>query len=523
MTINIPFWEPRYESNRIYKTSGALALVIFLSLNALAQSAVAPASPEPTPRAVVRTAPAQENAPIKIGSLTVSGSVNARVESWDWFDSDAADGSYNYPAIVLRLGIGQSKEKFEWFVEGLAPVLLNLPDNAIAPAPQGQLGLGAVYFAANGRRNTGLNFDQGYVRFKGLFGNAGSSLKLGRFEFGDGLEVMPADPTLAALKRTRVAQRLIGPFGFTHVTRSFDGALYAHQSKTSNFTFLAARPTSGAFDINANNELDIDFYYGAFTKPLKHKSGASEYRLFTMHYHDGRRVLKTDNRPAAARAADFGKIRLTTTGGHFISAFKTGGGKTDVLVWGAGQFGNWGNLDHRAGAIAFEVGYQPGGKLAEKIRPWIRGGYFRSTGDGDPTDGANGTFFQNLPTARAFARFPFFNLMNNEDTFAELRLRPSPKLTIRGDIRYLRLSNENDLWYQGGGAFQKQTFGFAGRPSLGGKSLGTLADVSLDYAVTPRTQLSFYLGGVRGGSVISNIHPLGGNARFAYVEINQRF
>jgi hypothetical protein len=44
--------------------------------------------------------------------------------------------------------------------------------------------------------------------------------------------------------------------------------------------------------------------------PLKSKSGASEYLLFTMHYHDGRRVLKSDNRTTALRSADLGKMAL---------------------------------------------------------------------------------------------------------------------------------------------------------------------------------------------------------------------
>jgi hypothetical protein len=513
-----------YKHNR---TLGGLALLMFLSLNVLAQSAPTPPapalSPEATSRAATRSAAAQENAPIKMGALTVSGSLRARLESWDWFDTHVADDSYNYGAMTIRLGIGQGGERFEWLVEGEAPVLLGLPHDAIAPAPWGQLGMGATYFAASGSRNMSAVFKQGFVRFKGVFGDAPSSLKLGRFEFGDGLETTPADATLAALKQNRIAQRLIGSFGFTHVGRSFDGLHYAHQTKTSNFTFLAARPTWGAFDLNANKELDIDFYYGAFTRPLKFKSGEGEYRLFTMHYHDGRRVLKTDNRAAAIRSADLDKIRVTTVGGHFIGAYKTGGGKADVMLWGAGQFGNWGSLDQRAGAIAIEAGYQPGGKIAEKIKPWIRGGYFRSTGDGDPTDAVNGTFFQGLPTARLYARLPFFNLMNNEDTFASLMLKPHRKLSLRTDLHYLRLSSAKDLWYLGGGAFQDQTFGFVGRPGNGGKSLGTLADVSIDYSVASRTLFSFYLGGVRGGSVMSNTHPLGGNARFAYIELTQRF
>jgi Alginate export len=524
MTTTTSFPRLNHRSNGSYKTLGVLALLAFLSLNTFAQSAsTAPPMERKTETSVTKSAPpTQSIKPIKIGDLTVSGSLRARLENWDWFDTATADDSYTFGAMTLRLAIGQSLEKFEWLVEGQAPVLLGLPTNAIAPPPLGPQGMGGAYFAANRTRNSSAVFKQGFVRFKGIFGDTPSSLKLGRFEFSDGLETTPDDATLAALKRARVAQRLISSFGFTHVARSFDGLHYAHQTKASNFTFFAARPTSGAFDLNANNELDIDLYYGAFTKPLKSKWGASEYRLFTMHYHDGRRVLKSDNRTAALRSADLGKIRMTTFGGNFIGAYKTGGGKTDVMLWGAGQFGNWGNLDHRAGAIAIEVGYQPGGKIAEKIKPWIRGGYFRSTGDGDPADATHGTFFINS-LAQPYARFPFFNLMNNEDSHAALLLKPHPKLGLRSEIHYLRLSSARDLWYVGPGAFQNRTFGFSGAPANGGKSLGVFADISVDYSVTPRTVFSFYLGGVRGGSVMSNVHPLGGNGRFTYLELTQRF
>jgi hypothetical protein len=60
-----------------------------------------------------------------------------------------------------------------------------------------------------------------------------------------------------------------------------------------------------------------------------------------------------------------------------IGAYKAWRGVTDVLVWGAGQFGRWGRIDQRSGAIAAEAGWQPGGGVAEKIKPWFRAGYFR--------------------------------------------------------------------------------------------------------------------------------------------------
>jgi hypothetical protein len=125
----------------------------------------------------------------------------------------------------------------------------------------------------------------------------------------------------------------------------------------------------------------VDVWYAAFTRPKSHKTGEGEWRAFATHYHDGRRALKTDNRATAPRAADIDNIRITTVGGHYISAYKAGRGVMDVLLWGAGQFGRWGRLDQRSGAIAAEAGWQPGARVGEKIKPWFRGGYFRSTGD----------------------------------------------------------------------------------------------------------------------------------------------
>jgi hypothetical protein len=356
-------------------------------------------------------APKPTPAPIIIGGVAVFGSLRLRAESWDWFDPDPAfNDSYTFGAAVLRVGLGQRNEKYEWQIEGEFPALMGLPERAIAPAPQGQLGTGATYFAANGRQDATAIFNQGFVRFKGVFWDKSASLRLGRFEFNDGLEVIPSDPALAVIKRDRISQRLIGVFGYTHIGRSFDGLQYSRDSKTGNFTFFGARPTEGAFQLKSLHQLDVDIWYAAFTRTERHKTGEGEWRAFATHYHDGRPTLKTDNRTAESRAADVDNIRITTLGGHYIAAYKTGRGVTDVLLWGAWQFGRWGRLDQRSGAIAAEAGWRPGGRIAEKIRPWFRGGYFRSSGDGDPDDNSHGTFFQMLPTARIYARTPFYNL-----------------------------------------------------------------------------------------------------------------
>jgi hypothetical protein len=139
------------------------------------------------------------------------------------------------------------------------------------------------------------------------------------------------------------------------------------------------------------------------------------------------------------------------------------------------------------------------------------------------TEPTHATFFQALPTPRIYARFPLFNLMNNEDAFAQLMIRPHKALAVRADVHHLRLSSRQDQWYLGGGAFQKQTFGFTARPSSGKQSLGWLGDVSVDYSVTAQTTFSFYVGGPADGSVQKAIYPQGNRAHYAFFELTQRF
>ncbi|HEV2800682.1 MAG TPA: alginate export family protein [Pyrinomonadaceae bacterium] len=488
-----------------------------------APASAASTAPAPSGKATPQKSPRQ----LKIGGVNFNGSLRLRAESHGWFETPGFDDDYTFGAAVLRLSLGQQRERYDWQLEGAFPVLFNLPEQAVAPAPQGQLGLGASYFAANGRRDASAVVKQAYVRVKGIFGDKASSLRAGRFEFVDGMETTPADATLAALKRDHIAHRLIGHFGFSHVGRSFDAVQYVRQTRAGNFTFVGGRPTEGVFQLRSLKELDVDFWYGAYTRPLSSKAVAGEFRVLALHYHDGRGALKTDNRTLAARRADTENIRLTTVGGNYVAAVKTGRGTIDLLAWGVGQFGRWGNLDHRAGALVFEGGFQPGtGGLGAKWKPWLRAGYSCTTGDGDAADGRHTTFFQVLPTPRIYARFPFYNMMNTEDAYLQLKLKPHARLSLRAEAHHLRLSNRRDLWYVGGGAFQESSFGYVGRASAGQRGLGTLFDMSADLSITPTTVLTFYGAGVRGGSVQASIYPAGGanpTARFFYAELTKRF
>ena len=160
------------------------------------------------------------------------------------------------------------------------------------------------------------------------------------------------------------------------------------------------------------------------------------------------------------------------------------------------------------------------------MQPWLRAGYFRSSGDGNPNDNEHTTFFQILPTPRIYARTPFFNLMNNQDAFGQLLLKPFARLSFRTDVHWLRLSNSGDLWYLGGGAYQSGTFGYSARPSNGRANLGILFDGSFDCLLTRSTTLTLYGSRVRGDSVEAAVYPRGGDhpsLYFVYLEFLQRF
>ena len=460
-----------------------------------------------------------EAQPIQIGGVTFAGSVRERYEVWDWFEPASGNNHYGYSGTIVRFGFSQKHEHYDWNIEFQAPILLGLPTHAVNAAPLGQYGLGGSYYAANDKnQNAAFIFPkQAFLRIKGQH----ESLRMGRMELTDGSEVTPKDVTLASLKTERIDQRLIGNFGFSDVQRSLDGMQYAYSDGPWTFTAVSAIPTRGVFQVDGWGWVKTPVTYVALTRESDFGDTKAEWRLFGIYYNDDRSVVKTDNRPAAVRATDLGGISIGTYGGHFIMAAPTAAGTFDLLGWGVLQSGSWGRLTQRSGAGSFEGGWQP--TFASRVRPWIRGGLDYSSGDGNPNDGTHGTFFAVLPTPRIYARFPFFNSMNNTDAFTEVMLRPTKKLTVRSDVHGLWLSNSNDLWYSGGGAFQPTTFGFNGRPSGGVTSLATLYDISGDYKWKYGLSLTLYYGYAVGGEVIKKIFAANSNGSLGYTEVNYKF
>jgi hypothetical protein len=461
---------------------------------------------------------AQETRP----TIKTSFQLRTRAEHWNWFESASGTDDYAYVGSLLRAAAFRQGDRLGWRVELAAPLLLGLPENPVAPPPQGPAGIGANYWAANdsSEQAAGIFVKQAFLRFSSKSEKSAHALRAGRFEFIEGLETVPEQSTLAWLERERIAHRLLGNFGWSHVQRSFDGAHYTYDRGAAQLTATGMRATGGVFDTNGWTDLNVNVGYAAVNR--RPRAGQhSDWRVFALYYDDARTdpvPLKADNRLLAVRQSDDDPISLATVGGHFVRVFTIDSTSVDVLAWGAVQAGNWGELNQRSYAVALEAGWQP----RWTGKPWLRVGYTRTSGDDNALDNEHGTFFQVLPTPRLYARFPLYNLMNIEDAFASLQLRPSGTVQVRAEAHHLRLSEPADLWYSGGGAFDKRTFGYAGRPANGQSELGTLLDLSAEVRLTPRVSVNGYFGWLTGGPVIDRIYPDRPNAALGYLEVEWR-
>lgn len=448
---------------------------------------------------------------------TVTVAIRERTNATQWFAATPMDEVYGHQDSLLRIALAQRIRNFDYVLDLGQSAELALPTDAVsAVAAQGQLGLGGTYYAANNNNSNPVaaSFRQGFLRYH--FQNDFNVVRVGRFEFFDGQELTQKDASLRWLQTNRIAQRLVGNFGYSNGQRSFDGIDAKLGGNAWDVTAMAGRVTQGVFNMNANPELNVDIQYASYSRFIGQHV---VLRGFGLGYHDGRPgITKTDNR--TAKALDHANIRIGTYGGDLVAAIPAGKTTLDFVMWGVGQSGHWGLLDHSAGAIAIEGGL----KLSRvSSTPWLRGGYFRSTGDNNPNDGKHNTFFQVLPTPRVYARDPFYNLMNSTDSFVQMVDSPGKKMELRSDLHFLQLTSNQDLWYQGGGAFDSKVFGFTGRPSNGRSSFSSLFDMSADYAVTPRVSLTAYYAHAYGKTVIAGTYPRTHDSNYGYMELNYKF
>jgi hypothetical protein len=444
---------------------------------------------------------------------------NFRWEHWDYFDpaSPGGDPDYDFFANRLRLGLRYERPHLALHLAGQYVQLLSLPDDA-SGTPGGALGTGAVYYAHARRRDpNAVYLKYAILEGRDLF-ERDVDVAVGRLSYSSGLEADSGIAKIEAVKKSRVSERLIGEFGWSHFQRSFDGARLSWRSPVGQLSLAGFRPTEGGFEDNVNRTIDkIDVAAAAYTLPPGLVLPGTELQAFYYYYDDDRRVrARVDNSGLAPPGRQ--DLGIHSVGGHVVGAWDVGPGQIDLLLWGVFQTGHWYEQDHEAAGAALEVGYQ---FLELPGKPWLRIGSFRGTGDRDPSDDDHDTLFQILPTARRYSLTTANNLMNSTDSFVSLQVQPTSKLSMRADVHDLRLSEREDLWYAGSGATQAsgKIFGYAGRSSGDDRHLGTAAELTVRYRPTSWLGLHAFYGHIWGGDVVDASFAKGDQLDFFFLEL----
>lgn len=216
-------------------------------------------------------------------------------------------------------------------------------------------------------------------------------MKVGRFLYSSGEEVAVQEPNLGWLVAQRVAQRLIGASDY-NMGRSFNGVRLDRNDGSHTFTATFSNPSQGVNQANINPTIyDIDIATAAYT----YADISTVGQTFFYYYGDGRGAVPVDNRPIDVRTLDASFINMYTFGGSVVKVFDAGDDEfLDTVVWGAGQAGNFGDLNQQAAAVV-EAGYQ---YRSLPWQPWIRAGWNYATGDHNANDGRHTTFSQLICT-----------------------------------------------------------------------------------------------------------------------------
>jgi len=457
--------------------------------------------------------------------LTLGGEVIARYAYWNWFEAPSDNNEYSYGFQRTRLNLKFDSKYINIFVQPQYVHMFGLPDNAVSPPPRGPLGMGALYYLHNKEENPyKFGVHQVYLQFQNIF-DQDISLKAGRFEYSDGLEVLRKVDGVKfnTLKKMHLADRLISSFGWSAFARSFDGGVLSYDNDKINLTSSFFYPSQGGWEKNMNETIeDIKITTATLTTKRGALVPGAEVAGFYYYYKDDRNVTQRVDNSGILISPNGVDIDIHMFGGHLLGVYDLGPGQLDVLFWGGGQFGDWYELDQQAYAFDGEIGYQ---FTKFSWKPWLRVGYFMSSGDDDPTDSAHGTFFQMAPGTRKYELLPFCDLMNTRDLFLQAIIKPLNKLTVRTDYHFIWLTESKDRWYMGSGPTQEEgsIFGYLARPTNRKDYLAQELDLITSYAVNPQCNMVLSYSHVFGGDVVSKIYSASDNADYVSMEMQLKF
>ncbi len=427
---------------------------------------------------------------------TLGVNIRLRYEYWNTFEKRGTDTeeSYNFFLIRARTFADFTWENFKIHVLVQGVKAFDFPRN-------GAFGPGPLYYNASDQKTGPGNFQfvEAFLQYKNP---EGIYIKGGRIPIRGGAEVLYKDsPKLNWVIKKRLSERLIGTWDWTNIGRRFDGGSLGYQNSTFDFNAFGSWVTFGGFDFDDGYWKDLDNVVvvgGSFTLKEGVLLENTQFKLFNYYYFDNRDV-------AVATVGD--DLKINTTGANVVGAYPAGPGEIDLLMWIAFQFGSFGDLDQKAIAFIGEAGYQ---FIEMPWKPWLRAGFAYASGDGDPNDSNNGTFFNMVPTNHKFYGYDDANAFSNlMDAYFQFLLSPHKRVNLAVDGHLFWLASDEEVWIGGSGPFNDAVFGYAFRNPVEGndieKDLG--GEIDLGVNIVAMDFLSFQVGyshffGGRGVGVV---------------------
>lgn len=389
-----------------------------------------------------------------------SGGVNIifRNELWNTFQKQGSnpDRTYDFFLTRARAYINLEWDHIAFHVMGQGVKAFNLPEN-------GAFGPGVLYYNASDQKTGPGNFQfvEAYFHLKDL---EGFYLKGGRIGYKDGGQVLYKDsPKLNWVIKKRLSERLVGNWDWTLVGRRFDGGSGGWSNEMFDVNLMGANVTFGGFDVDNGLWKDLDtvvVFGGAFTVKEGILVKNTQFQLFNYFYFDNRD-------PAIVFAGN--DLKINTTGVSMAGAYPMGAGELDTMLWFAFQLGDFGVESQKALAFIAELGYQ---FTSTPWRPWFRFGIAYASGDGDPNDSDNGTFFNMVPTNHKWYGYADTTAFSNVvDLYNQILLKPHKKVSFGVDGHLFWLASDDEVWIGGSGPFNDSAFGYAYRNPVEGNDI----------------------------------------------------
>jgi hypothetical protein len=207
---------------------------------------------------------------------------------------------------------------------------------------------------------------------------------------------------------------------------------------------------------------------------------------------------------------------IYTVGTRWQGTFNVDGGERAFLtdVEGGYQFGN--NKGQNVQAGYFVAG---GGHTWKTVKwePTVWMFYDWASGDSNPTDGKNGTFFQYYGLVHAYlGLIDNVARQNISDINYRVQLKPTSKLQLQAAQHFFQLANSHDSLYTVSG----QKFG---TPGGHGSDIGQELDLLATYTVNQNFSIEAGQFWFWYGSYVNDVQPLRQDAQQFYVQTTFRY